>query len=291
MENKQEPAEQKKHCMFYDLPFRYAVRQHPEIIEIILRIVLEKPGLRVKGTPIPQADFKSLSGRSVIADVWAEEEDGTQLLIELHNSWDLDEVALRSQYEGAMLLTHVVKPGVKFENKEDRDNIPEQYTVFLCRGDILDLGKPYYDLEPCFVNVEGNPSAPSKTHIRILNGAYREKDPIGMLMSDLCETDPQKLQLPKLRDIFSKILTWDSKVTGKEELMNQDEQDYYEFVCDEQMKKLKVEIDTMAAALNAKDAALNAKDAALSSATDELARYKALFGPLPSQQPPAAPQA
>ncbi|MBQ9273440.1 MAG: hypothetical protein IJ228_01385 [Succinivibrio sp.] len=291
MENKQEPAEQKKHCMFFDIPFRFAVKLHPEIIEIILRIVLEKPGLKVKGTPIPQADFKSLSGRSVIADVLAEEEDGTQIIIELHNSWDLDEVALRSQYEGAMLLTHVVKPGVKFENKEDRDNIPEQYTVFLCRGDILNLGKPYYDLEPCFVNVEGNPSAPSKTHIRILNGAYREKDSIGMLMRDLCETDPQKLQFPGLRDIFSKILTWDSKVTGKEELMNHDEQDYYEFVCDEQMKRLKEENDAMAATIDAQASALNDKDATIDAQAADLARYQAIFGPLPSQQPPASPQA
>ncbi|MBQ9274751.1 MAG: hypothetical protein IJ228_08060 [Succinivibrio sp.] len=66
--------------------------------------------------------------------------------------------------------------------------------------------------------------------------------------------------------------------------MNHDEQDYYEFVCDEQMKRLKEAID-------AKDAALNAKDAALSTAKEELARYQAMYGPLPSQQPPAAPRA
>ncbi|MBQ9274750.1 MAG: hypothetical protein IJ228_08055 [Succinivibrio sp.] len=260
------------------------MKQFPEIIEIILRVVLEKPGLKVKGAPIPQADFKSLSGRSVIADVWAEEEDGTQLLIELHNSWDLDEVALRSEYEGAILLTHVVKPGKKFENEEDRDSIPGQYIVFLCRGDILGLGRPYYDIEPCFVSVEGRPLAPSKTHIRILNGAYREKDSIGMLMSDLCETDPQKLQLPKLRDIFSKILNWDEKISRKEQPMSQEEKDYYAFVSNEKIRMLEKEIDAQAIALSAKDAALSDKDATI-------ARYQALYGPLPSQQPPAAPQA
>ncbi|MBQ9273441.1 MAG: hypothetical protein IJ228_01390 [Succinivibrio sp.] len=66
--------------------------------------------------------------------------------------------------------------------------------------------------------------------------------------------------------------------------MNNDEQDYYEFVCDEQMKRLKEANDAMAAALNAKDATINAQAA-------DLARYQAMFGPLPSQQPPASPQA
>lgn len=101
-------------------------------------------------------------------------------------------------------------------------------------------GKPYYDIERCFVNVEGRPLCPTKAHIRIVNGAYRGDDAIGMLMRDLSQTDPEKLQFPVLRDIFGKILNWLNKFSKKEKPMTQEEeeQEFYDLCFGDEKRRL-----------------------------------------------------
>lgn len=289
MENTQEPENKKKPqpTLFADQLFRFAAKHYPQIVEIILQAVLEKPTLKLQGDPIPQADFKSLSGRSVIADVYAIEEDGSHSIIELHNNIVMDEMELKAELESAILASYAVEAGTDYKNPAHRSRIPSQYTVFLCRGDILGYGLPYYDAERCWVNVEGKPLFHGKAHIRVVNGAYRGPDAIGILMHDLCEELPENQQDSRISDIFSKILERLSNISiSKENPMEMDEEsrELYDYLFGEEKKSLMEK-------LAAKDATIDAQATALSTAKEELARYKAKFGPLPSQQSPAAPQA
>lgn len=73
--------------------------------------------------------------------------------------------------------------------------------------------------------------------------------------------------------------------------MDQESQELYDYLFGDEKKILTDKLAAQAATIDAQAAALSDKNAALSAKDELLARYQALYGPLPSQQPPAAPQA
>ncbi|MBQ9273325.1 MAG: hypothetical protein IJ228_00810 [Succinivibrio sp.] len=281
----------RKIYLFQDVVFRRAVQLYPELIPVILQAVMEMPDLKIKVCR-SQADLMSLSGRSAILDVLAQTSKGTRIAIEVHNSICRSEIELRAEFLSAMLTSHAVGKGINFARKRDRARIPEQYVIFICKRDLFGLGWPYYDAERLWINVPEDACYHGKAHIRVINGAYRADDPIGRLMHDMHERKAGKLLIPTIRDTLGQIL----KINDKEGSMDRESKQLYNFLFADKEKSLRAEIDAkdaalnaQAAALNAKDAALNAKDAALNAKDAELNRYRALFGALPPQQPPAAP--
>ena len=127
-----------------------------EDTEFILRIILNKPALKVKSVHA-QHELKNLNGRSVKLDVHAVEENGTEINIEIQRD-DRGAGFKRARHNSSLLDASILKPGQKPEE------LPEIYVIFITESDIIGLDEPIYPIER-YISVQGK-------YIPVEDGAY-----------------------------------------------------------------------------------------------------------------------
>ena len=161
-----------------------------ECIELVLRIVLDISDLNVLDVRT-QVFVENLLNRSVRLDVLATDSVGRKFNIEIQRA-DKGAGRRRARYNSSMMDANLLKKG------EDFDNLPETYVVFITENDVMGKGNPLYQVERCVL--ETGERFEDGTHILYVNGAYRDKSPIGMLMHDFSCTDPSDMYYDVLAD-------------------------------------------------------------------------------------------
>lgn len=121
-------------------------RDNIEDTEFILRIILNKPTLRVKSVHT-QHELKNLNGRSVRLDVHAVEDNGTEVNIEIQRD-DRGAGFKRARHNSSLLDASILKPGQKPEE------LPETYVIFITESDVIGLDEPIYPIER-YISVQG----------------------------------------------------------------------------------------------------------------------------------------
>lgn len=121
-------------------------RDNIEDTEFILRIILNKPALKVKSVHA-QHELKNLNGRSVRLDVHAVEENGTEINIEIQRD-DRGAGFKRARHNSSLLDASILKPGQKPEE------LPETYVIFITESDVIGLDEPIYPIER-YISVQG----------------------------------------------------------------------------------------------------------------------------------------
>ncbi len=121
-------------------------RDNIEDTEFILRIILNKPALKVKSVHA-QHELKNLNGRSVKLDVRAVEDNGTEINIEIQRD-DRGAGFKRARHNSSLLDASILKPGQKPEE------LPETYIIFITESDVIGLGAPIYPIER-YISVQG----------------------------------------------------------------------------------------------------------------------------------------
>ena len=155
----------------------------PECIELVLRIVLDKPDLEVVDVRT-QVFVENLLNRSVRLDVLATDSTGQKFNIEIQRA-DKGAGRKRARYNSSMMDANLLEKG------EDFDELPETYVVFITENDVLGKGNPVYQIERCFIGT--GEKFGDGSHILYVNGAYRDETPIGKLMHDFSCTDPSDM--------------------------------------------------------------------------------------------------
>ncbi|MBR2214956.1 MAG: PD-(D/E)XK nuclease family transposase [Selenomonadaceae bacterium] len=117
------------HCCFKD---------SPECMELLLRIVIKRPKLKVKRVTT-QEQVPNIYGREVIFDVFAEDADGKNYDVEVQRSPE-GAAPLRARYNSSMLDTMSVEKGVKWHD------LNEIKVIFLTETDVLGGGLPIYHI-------------------------------------------------------------------------------------------------------------------------------------------------
>ncbi len=148
-------------------------------IELVLRIVLEKPDLKVLDVRT-QVFVENLLNRSVRLDILATDDTGVKLNVEVQRS-DKGAGRKRARYNSSMMDANLLKKG------EDFDQLPETWVIFITENDVMGKGLPLYPVERCFLGT--GEKFEDGSHILYVNGAYREDTPIGKLMHDFSCTD------------------------------------------------------------------------------------------------------
>ena len=152
---------------------RLCLQNNKPAVQLILRVVLDKPNLEVQEVRT-QMETKSPTGRSVRFDVWAR--DGEAVYnIEIEKS-DAGAFARRARCYSAMLDSGLLKHG------EDYVKLVESFVIFITENDIFRKGLPLYRFDRYCTQTEENLNDGS--HIIYVNGQYRGEDAIGTLMSD-----------------------------------------------------------------------------------------------------------
>ena len=144
-----------------------------ECIQFVIRTILGNKKITVV-KEVTQKVIKSLKGRSVRLDVYAEDNKGKPYDIEIQRA-DKGAGAKRARYNSALIDAAATVPG------EDTENLPETYVIFITENDIYKKGKPLYKIERY---VDGETPFNDEAHIIYVNGKYRGDDPIGDLMHD-----------------------------------------------------------------------------------------------------------
>ena len=159
-------------------------------IELVLRIVLEKPDLKVLDVRT-QVFVENLLNRSVRLDILATDSTGAKLNVEVQRS-DKGAGRKRARYNSSMMDANLLKKG------EDFGKLPETWVIFITENDVMGKGLPLYPIERCFLGT--GERFEDGSHILYVNGAYRGDTPIGKLMHDFSCTDAADMYYGTLAD-------------------------------------------------------------------------------------------
>ena len=161
-----------------------------ECTELILRIILDKPGIKVSEVHT-QREIKNLRGHSVRLDIEARDTDNEPIDVEIQRS-DKGAGVKRARYNSSMMDANTL---VK---SEDYDKLPESYVIFITENDVMGANLPVYHADR-IVSETGKPLGDG-AHIVYVNGAYRDESPIGKLMHDFSCKNPADMYYTPLAE-------------------------------------------------------------------------------------------
>lgn len=164
-----------------------------ECVELVLRIIMDKPDLRVNSVST-QKKLHNLRGRSLCLDILAADDEGRVFNIEVQRSYAGASPG-RARIHSSLLDADVSRPGKRF------DRLPETCVILITETDVLGGGKPLYTITR---RVEETGLQPFGDGSRIIyvNGAMREGDtPLAKLMRDFFCADPDAMHYEPLARI------------------------------------------------------------------------------------------
>ena len=160
--------------------FNKCFEGNTECIELVLRIVLDMPDLKVLDVRT-QVFLENLLNRSVRLDILATDSNGRKFNIEIQRS-DKGAERKRARYNSSMMDVSLLEKGTDFSA------LPETFVIFITERDYMGEGLPVYPVERCVLNTKK--LFHDGAHILYVNGAYRDDSPIGWLMHDFSCADP-----------------------------------------------------------------------------------------------------
>lgn len=154
-----------------------------ECTELILRIILDKPELKVNEVHT-QKEIKNLLGHSVRLDIAAMDTDNEPIDVEIQRS-DRGAGVKRARYNSSLMDANTLVKG------KDYNKLPESYVIFITENDVMGAGLPVYHADRMIM--ETGKSLGDGTHIVYVNGSYRDESPIGKLMHDFSCRNPEDM--------------------------------------------------------------------------------------------------
>jgi len=159
--------------------------------ELLLRIILNKPDIRVKSVKT-QRRMKNLLGRDICLDIDADDENGKEYNIEVQRA-DKGAERKRARYHSSIIDAHLLQPG------EDFNKLPETFVIFITENDVIGKEKPIYRIDRRIDDT--NELFDDGEHIIYVNGADKNASTeLGKLMHDFFCTDPDDMNYKELAD-------------------------------------------------------------------------------------------
>lgn len=162
----------------------------PACAQLVLRIILEKPDLRVVEVHT-QVFVANLGKRSVRLDVLAVDSAGRKYDIESQRE-DKGAGQRRARFNSSMMDAKWTEKGTHFQD------IPDTFTIFITENDVLGEDWPVYQIERCILG--SGRLFQDGAHILYVNGAYRDDSPVGKLMHDFSCADAVDMHYQTLAD-------------------------------------------------------------------------------------------
>ncbi len=177
-------------CLFDTLYITAFFDGNIEGIEQVLRIVLDKPDLKVISV-ITEAFVANIDNHSVYFDVVAQDAQGKLMDVEVQRS-DAGASRKRARFYSSMLDYRTFAKGI------DYDKLPESWVIFITENDVIGKNKPLYHIER--VIMDGGELFGDDSHILYVNGACRDNTPLGKLMHDFACTNADQMYYNRLAE-------------------------------------------------------------------------------------------
>lgn len=172
---------------------RLYFNDNPDGIKYVLDVILQRQDLKVIRSET-QSEYRSLSGRSIALDIYAEDQLGKKYNIEVQRA-DAGASPKRARFHSSMLDTKLLKKNEKF------DLLPETYVIFITENDVMGHGLPLYHFDRrC---EETGDYIGDEAHILFVNGSYQNpNNSIGRLMHDFMCVHADDMYSPELAERF-----------------------------------------------------------------------------------------
>ena len=161
-----------------------------ECTELVLRIVMERPDLKVLSVKV-QSPYKNLQGRSLTLDIDATDSKGRRFNIEVQRA-DSGASPRRARYHASVMDANMLQA------QDDFASLPELYVIFITEHDVLQEGLPIYHIDR-YVG-ETKKLFDDGEHFIFVNGECRDDSPLGLLMRDFFCTNPDDMHYAELRE-------------------------------------------------------------------------------------------
>lgn len=154
-----------------------------EAVELVLRIVLDKPDIRVEKV-ITQYSMKNIKGHSLRLDIYATDSSGKKYNVEVQRA-DNGAGAKRARYHSSLIDSNILLTGFEFEELADT------YVIFITENDVIGRNRPIYHVDRYIKETEEYFNDGS--HIIYVNASYKDDTDLGKLMHDFCCTNPDDM--------------------------------------------------------------------------------------------------
>ena len=159
--------------------------------QLLLRIILNKPDIRVKSVKT-QRRVKNLLGRDICLDIDADDDAGKEYNVEVQRA-DKGADRKRARYHSSILDAHLLQPS------DDFRDLPETFVIFITENDVIGDGLPLYTIDRQITNT--GKAFDDGEHIIYVNGADKDASTaLGKLMHDFFCTDPDDMHYKELAD-------------------------------------------------------------------------------------------
>lgn len=159
-----------------------------EATELVLRIVLDKPDIKVEKIQT-QYSMKNIKGRSLRLDIYATDSKGRKFNIEIQRA-DRGAGAKRARYNSSLIDSNILPAGFEVEN------LAETFVIFITENDVIGRNKPIYHIDRYIKEAEEYFNDGS--HIIYVNAAYKADTELGKLMHDFSVTEPDDMNFKVL---------------------------------------------------------------------------------------------
>lgn len=159
-----------------------------EATELVLRIVLNKPDIKVLKVQT-QYSMKNIKGRSLRLDIYATDSENKKYNIEIQRE-DKGAGAKRARYNSSLIDSNILPAGVEVEN------LAETYVIFITENDVIGKNKPIYHIDRYIREAEEYFNDGS--HIIYVNASYKDDTELGKLMHDFSVVEPDDMNFKVL---------------------------------------------------------------------------------------------
>jgi len=170
--------------------FFHKIAEDPEVCEEILRIILEKPKLKVIQCQV-QRFLRNNGVHSVILDALCELDDGSHANIEVQKADD-DNHQKRVRFNQSNMDTLFTEKGIKYEE------LPDVYMVFISKFDMFGRGRTIYHIDR--VIRETDEIVENGVHEVYVNTAVNDGTEIAELMQFFKKSSGMNKKFEKLCD-------------------------------------------------------------------------------------------
>lgn len=173
-----------------DIFFNSFMENNKASMEYILNIIMDRYDLKVHSIRT-QHTVPNLYGRGVRFDVLATDQYGRVYDFEVQNA-NSGATPQRARYNSDMLDLIKMNAGDEFTE------LPETYVIFITAKDVLGYGLPIYHIERYITEL--NQPFNDKAHIIYVSGENNSDTPLGQLMQDFKQFNPDLIKAKVLSD-------------------------------------------------------------------------------------------
>ncbi|WP_251209557.1 Rpn family recombination-promoting nuclease/putative transposase [Acetatifactor aquisgranensis] len=170
--------------------FFHKIAEDKAVCEEILRIILQKPKLKVLDAQA-QRFLRNISAHSVILDLLCEDEDGSRINVEMQKADDDDHVK-RVRFSSSNIDTTFTEKGLDYKD------FPDIYVIFISKFDMFQEGKTIYHAG-IFLHETGT-VINDGIHRIFVNCAVDDGSDIAELMQYFKNSTGKNNKFPKLSD-------------------------------------------------------------------------------------------